>query len=74
MGVKSSKYYEVWVEGYRTISRAGYAWRAGIAEASSFQEACEIVFEGEKPYNKDNNTYWGCRLLDNEADARKIFG
>jgi hypothetical protein len=24
--------------------------------------------------NQENMTYWGCRLFDNEADARKSFG
>lgn len=25
-------------------------------------------------YNEKSNTYYGCRLFDNEAEARRAFG
>lgn len=42
-------------------------------EAETFREACDKVCS-DPNYNAEHLTVWGCRLFDNEADARKSFG
>ena len=47
-------------------------------EGESFESACENALNALKwdikYYDKERNTYWGCRFFDNETDARKSFG
>lgn len=50
----------------------------GTVEAETFQEACD-KYAVENPdwassYDSERLTHWGCRLFDNEMDARKAFG
>jgi hypothetical protein len=50
----------------------------GSCEADSFKEACDKIMKqigwSEKDYNSEHGTYWGCKLYDNEKDAREFFG
>ena len=69
--------YEIWMEGYQMNGENGEASFEGKYEADSFLEACKKAVEDHKwgkLYNEKYNTIWGCRLFDNEADARKSFG
>ena len=71
--------YEVWSEGYRMNCEEGHACLEGTYEANSFQEACDIMahdkgYDKSGLYNKEHRSVWGCRLFDNEEDARKSFG
>lgn len=68
------KKFNVWSEGYRCTGGYGTAYFHGSVFANSFKEACEKIFEKEQTYNKEKNTLWGCKLFDNESDARKNFG
>lgn len=74
------KSFEIWSEGFadsRQICNAAYL---GCAEGETFREACINFMETDKKhkqlryFNKDTMTFWGCRLFDNEVDARKSFG
>ncbi|EMC3642542.1 hypothetical protein L1C56_03810 [Klebsiella pneumoniae] len=69
--------YQVWSEGFEVSgSRAG-AKLHGEAEAVDFASACEGLFKDlgrSQHFDKQRLTYWGCRLFDNEVDARKAFG
>ena len=70
--------YEIWSEGYRTTGQLGGVIRHGTCEGRTFKEAC-INFRNYHSEFKDNfdpinMTFWGCRLFDNEEDARKAFG
>lgn len=69
--------FEIWVEGYRATSEKGHAYLSGVVEASDFEEACEKhaqAVEWGSLFKKNPPRYWGCRLFDNEEDARKSFG
>lgn len=68
------KTFEVWSEGFAATGESGRAMRTGSASAESFREACDKVMRGKADYNRERLTYWGCRLFDNETDARKAFG
>jgi len=74
----NEKIYHIWSEGFRATGEYGFANYFGSEKATSFQEACDLYAlknpEFATYYNADQLTYWGCRLFDNEADARKSFG
>jgi len=54
-----------------TFADACETWADGLTEGNRF-----TTINGKQfPYfNKDHLMYWGSRLFDNEADARKRFG
>jgi hypothetical protein len=66
--------YEIWIEGW--IATGGYGNARFIAEveAPTFREACAQHYGNDRLYNAGLNTWWGCHLYSNEADARKKFG
>lgn len=75
--------YDVWIEGYLITGMGGIpaqAKKIGTVEAETFAAACDKVclpIEWQKLngyYDRQHGTVWGCRLFDNEADARKQFG
>ena len=75
------KTFEIWTEGYVVPECHARAWMIGIQEAETFEQACDLFIERhpeyKKYYRKDkdgNPIIWGCRLFDNEIDARKSFG
>lgn len=79
------KPWDIWVEGYLCTGMEGIpspAYKAGTVEAPSFDEA---VRRHVARLPDDQATYWGrssegvwsvwgCRVYDNEADARRSFG
>ena len=75
--------FEIWSEGYLATGMEGIPEKARMlaeVEADSFQEACDKLCSDPDwqrrygNYNPERLTVWGCRLFDNEADARKSFG
>lgn len=70
------KKWDIWAEGFRATGEgSGATCMARGVEAESFEEACRKYFKddpyfGEKPVLN----HWGCKLFDNETDARKAFG
>lgn len=70
-------YYEICVEGYSVTGNKSGASLLGARKANSFNEACEI-YSSENPgkiaFNGKYYSDLGCRLFDNERDARKSFG
>ncbi len=73
----ADKLFNVWMEGYSATGNKAEASLLGKIKARDFSEACvKIIFqEGmTEYYDPHNNSYWGCRLFDNEKDARKSFG
>ena len=66
--------WTVWREGYRATGAEEKAHLAGTLVAKSFFEACEKLFENNANYDSERNTLWGCKLFDNEIDARRFFG
>ncbi len=69
--------FEIWVEGYAATGQSGEAMCLGIETANTWDEAVEKYMQKHQgKITKDSRGYtdWGCRLFDNETDARKSFG
>lgn len=69
--------FPIWIEGFQATGESGKAQQIGTIEAKSFQEACDKL--GRTPtwrehYDPKARAMWGCRMFDNEADARRSFG
>lgn len=69
------KLFEIWCEGHQATGKADLI---GYMMAYDFKQACEIyaklVPSFKKHFDPESMTYWGCKLFDNEKDARKSFG
>jgi hypothetical protein len=70
------KLWELWSEGYSATGQSSRATFHGEVYATSFLEACRKRFKRDDYYDERNGcpTYWGCRLFDNQAEARRAFG
>ena len=72
--------FDIWQEGYNITGNTGTAELLctgfEVSSLTSFREACALFFiSNPNPnYTPRTNTVWGCKLFDNEADARKGFG
>ncbi len=66
--------YHIWSEGYACTGQSSGAYYHGMAAGQTFKEACDGLFIGDSCYNRDTMTHWGCKLYDNESDARRTFG
>lgn len=75
--------YDVWMEGYRATGEQIAAQYLGSVDRPTFTEACDAImqvkrseekWEVNKYYDRSKLTYWGCRLFETEAAARKSFG
>lgn len=66
--------YEVWCEGFRCNGYDEPARKVGGVDARSFQQACYILLANDQNYDRHGLSTWGCRLFDNEAEARRSFG
>jgi hypothetical protein len=71
--------FEIWVEGFRCTGGRGKAWKAGIARGEDFRDACYRLAKADpsnfgKYFDRADNTWWGCRIYDNAADATQHFG
>lgn len=70
--------WDIWSEGYAATGQSGRAYHHGSEYGSTFKEAVKR-FAAKNPefreyFNEKGMTYWGCRLFDNESDARRSFG
>ena len=72
------KEFDVWSEGYQASGDSSRATYHGISEGRDFKDACINLAEFDRNFSKyfdpERITFWGCRLFDNEADARDSFG
>jgi hypothetical protein len=69
--------YSVWVEGFLATGMEGVPAMArylGDAAGENFEDACIGLLCDHANFDAASLTVWGCRLFDNEADARKSFG
>jgi hypothetical protein len=77
--------FEIWSEGYLCTGMEGIPARAqlhGKAEGSTFDEAVEkfVASRPEKVRSYWSRSpdgrwsMWGCRVYDNEKEARETFG
>ena len=75
------KDFEIWCEGYAVNGDRGGASLLGIETANTWDEALQKYMKKhpDEIYVREVNdvkiyTDWGCRLFENESDARKSFG
>ena len=79
--------YDIWIEGYLTTGMEGIPAKARClatgAEGDSFWDAVSKWYNsipdvkhkyGELSFKGNDIALWGCRLFDNEEDARRSFG
>lgn len=77
--------FQLWMEGYAATGERGTAQRLTIDgqdefEGDTFMDAyiayTHLNWPKELPsyVHLDDTVIWGCRIYDNEADARKTFG
>lgn len=71
--------WEIWSEGYIVSGDSSEATYHGNYEGETFKEAVETWIKTLSPNSApvvdlENLSFWGCRLFDNERDARKSFG
>jgi hypothetical protein len=69
------KLYEIWCEG---DPRLGYtACHLGYGKGTSLQEACDDWSSRHKyfyeHFDPHTMTYCGCKVHDNETDARELY-
>lgn len=70
-----AKLFEIWCEG---DPRRDYtACHLGYGKGSTLAEACEDWASRNsyfnEHYNPYNMTYCGCKVFDNESDARDLY-
>lgn len=82
------KRFNIWIEGYLTTGMEGIPSTAQLiaedVEGEDFMDAVKNWYykhpvENERNYGEFSirggvPCLWGCRLFDNEVDARKSFG
>ena len=71
------KIYEIWSEGFVVTGNASKAQLLGKAHGTTFEKAIDAlsVEKNFKVYYETGEPcVWGCRLFDNEHDARLTFG
>lgn len=78
--------FEVWMEGYQTSGEVGTAQLLGSFFAHDFNNAVIKMIETRARENPTETghyytlqpggvwTCWGCRLFDNETEARARYG
>lgn len=73
------KNWDIWSEGYVISGNESQADFFGTFPGDTFNDAV-MAFKHSTSgrdadlINVEKMTYWGCRLFDNEIDARKSFG
>lgn len=69
---------EIWREGFRASGDSALAGFVATVEAVDLQDACDKYAAANPWFAEDYSTeplaYWGCRLFDNEREARERFG
>jgi len=74
---------QIWRKGYRISGGQSDATLLGEYNAETFKDAVLMLIKEREKMPQDYYaiheskgifTDWGCRLFDNESDARKKFG
>lgn len=72
------KLYEIWAEGYAVTGGCSGATLLGRELGDNFKDACRRLAKKDAEFDyyfdEQRMTYWGCKLFDNEIDARQRFG
>lgn len=75
------KKYNVWQEGYSATGQYEPDHFMGTFKANNFKEACMKAMKAEeysqedidRYYDKERNTFWGCRFYEQPPDASPIY-
>lgn len=78
----ATRVWNIWAEGFTATGKTSTAWQLNETpvRAESFDDAVLMLIAGSAnkvlfDRGRDGEwRYWGCRLYDNEADARDSFG
>lgn len=73
-GDEGPREFEIWSEGYSASGERGSATLHGNVRARDFASACAWRFQGRPDFDVGKLTLYGCRLFDNEAEARRSYG
>ena len=78
------KLFEIWMEGFAVTGHHGVAQKLGEAYGTTFEDAIKNYMDKNpdsgiqsdyKNYHASGGYHiWGCKLYDNEKDARESFG
>ena len=71
------KEFEIWVEGHEMSGQAYKATKLGTVTGDDFKMAVAEFMDGNdytNVFDSGHMTFWGCRIFDNEEDARKLVG
>lgn len=75
------KQFSLWMEGYAATGNSSSASYLGTYEGENFLDAyhnyLKVTYGVNKLpdyINQEFPSIWGCRIFDNEHDARKSFG
>jgi hypothetical protein len=79
---RKTRLWTIWAEGFAATGESETAWQLNDApiSADSLDDAVLQYSQGSDNRQlfrrgRDGSwTYWGCRLFDNESDARGAFG
>ena len=75
---KSIRLWNIRIEEYHFQEGKQGASFLGQDKGTTFKEACIKWFKNNSDsvvlFDSEEMTYFGCRLFDNETDARKTFG
>lgn len=75
-------FLELWTEGFRTNGEIGTASKLGEYPVKTLSEAIQAYIDEVQPYRRSDKVHlvrgvysiWGCRIFDNEKQARESFG
>lgn len=74
----SEQEFEIWVEGYVITGQKGTATCIGKEKGYNFKNVVEKFMKNNKDiaklFDPVKFTHWGCKIFDNEIEARKSFG
>lgn len=70
---------EIWIEGYIATGERGFAYKIAESEKENFEEAIldklsDRIDKTPTGEPRLPHSIWGCKLFDNETDAKKSFG
>lgn len=72
------KKFSIWTEGYNATGDKCTAKYYGDHKGHNLKEAIynfghSLSVDSRVYIDFDNLTFWGCKIFDNESDARKAF-
>lgn len=74
--MSEKKEFNIWMEGYACTGNHSGAQFIGTGVGETLKEAVLELHSREpiQSLNDEGTAIWGCRLFDNETDARQSFG